>query len=105
MGESDIKVLHQGVSELWDAVNELRQGDAKIMAKLASIESLLTERCASRAQTLLDVRADIKTLQDKYNLTDKLLLKNTLIVSAITALLSSVATALAAKILGKIMGM
>ena len=105
MGEADIKVLHQGVSELWDAVNDLRQGDAKIMAKLASIESLLTERCASRAQTLLDMRADIKTLQDKYNLMDKLLLKNTLIVSAITALLSSVATALAAKILGKMLGM
>lgn len=104
MAESDLKVLHQGVAELWEAVNQLRQGDALIMAKLASIESLLTERCATRAQTIQDMVSKIKELQDKYNLLDKIVLKNTLIVSAITAILSSVATALAVRMLGKTFG-
>lgn len=88
------------VSELWDAVNDLRNGDALIMAKLASIESLLSERCANRKIFVEDLAIKIKVLEDKYHLLDKLVLK----VSLITAALSSVATALAVKLLGKMIG-
>lgn len=104
MAGDDLSTLHQDVAELWTAVNALRQGDAMIMAELASIKSLLTERCASRAQSITEMSVKIKELQDKYNLLDRVVLKNTLIVSAITAVLSSVATALAVKVLGKLFG-
>ena len=104
-GEESLRTLQQGVEDLWDSVNTLRNGNAAIMAKLASIESLLTERCSSRQQDILRLQTDVRTLEDKYNLMDKLLLKNTLIVSAVTALLSSIATALVAKVLGKMMSM
>ena len=101
----EVKTLMQDqVADLWEAVNKLREGDSLILTKLSAIQTLLEERCTSRQQVITDMRADIKSLQDKYNLMDKLLLKNTLIVSVITAVLSSVATALAAKMIGKMLG-
>lgn len=100
MADAETKVLQQSVGELWDAVNGLREGYAAIMAKLASIESLLTERCTSRKAVVDAIEIRIKQLEDKYHVLDKLVLK----VSLITAALSSVATALAVKLLGKMMG-
>ena len=89
------------VAELWDAINGLRQGDSLIMAELASIKSLLTERCTARLEIITDITLRIKQLEDKYHVLDKLVLK----VSLITAALSSVATALAIKLLGKMLGL
>ena len=86
--------------DIWEAISELRQGNALIMAELASIKSLLTERCASRTERIVALDVRIKQLEDKYHVLDKLVLK----VSLVTACISSIATALAVRLIGAVLG-
>lgn len=56
------------VSELWEAVNDLREKQAEVLTELRSLVSMLRERCESRASTLADFSTRIKTLETNFQL-------------------------------------
>jgi len=51
------------ISELWDAINKLREGQSEVLAELRALISMLKERCEARASVLVDHASRIKTLE------------------------------------------
>jgi hypothetical protein len=51
------------VSELWDAINKLREGQGEVLTELRALISMLKERCEARASILVDHASRLKTLE------------------------------------------
>ena len=51
------------VSELWDAINKLREGQGDVLTELRALISMLKERCEARASILVDHALRLKTLE------------------------------------------
>lgn len=51
------------ISELWEAINKLREGQGEVLAELRALISMLRERCEARASILTDHATRLKTLE------------------------------------------
>lgn len=51
------------ISELWEAINKLREGQTEVLTELRALVSMLKERCEARATILADHSTRLKTLE------------------------------------------
>lgn len=51
------------ISDLWDAVNDLRDKQGQSLIALGRIEAMLGERCESRARAANDLEARVRALE------------------------------------------
>lgn len=56
------------VSQLWEAVNDLREKQSEVLTELRSLVSMLRERCEARSTTLSDHAKRIKDLETDFQL-------------------------------------
>lgn len=97
--------IHDG---LWKEINALKDkvstGFSQVGAQVASILTLLEERCETRSKTIGTMQAQIKALEDKYNVLDRQLVRLVVTTGFTSAIVSSAATATVIKLFGLFIG-
>ena len=51
------------ISDLWDAVNDLRSQQGQVLVTLGRIEAMLKERCEARGRAANDLEARVRALE------------------------------------------
>lgn len=98
------------VRELWEAINDLRGGDARILAAIEGLKASIDgrngrmdERCDTRLTMFTEFNSRLRGLEDKYVVLDKQQVRLIVITSAITAALAILGNALVMKLVSAMM--
>lgn len=94
----------QEVRELWDAIDAMRKVQAEMLTQLSGLTAMLRERCEARFVTLVSLETRVKELEGKYSVLDRTVLRNSIIVGGISALMSSAATAVVVALVMRVFG-
>lgn len=94
----------QEVRELWDAIDAMRKVQAEMLTQLSGLTAMLRERCEARSVTLVSLETRVKELEGKYSVLDRTVLRNSIIVGGISALMSSAATAVVVALVMRVFG-
>lgn len=81
----------------WAAIDGLRTDIGRILAEVQGLTSALGERCEVRAAHQISLEQRMATLEAKYHVLDKTILRVSLVTGAISAVLASAGTALIAQ--------
>lgn len=90
------------LSELWEAINKLREGQGEVLAELRALISMLKERCEARAGILADHATRLQKLEDKYQLLKIEQVRQGVYIALGSGIVASVATMLASWALRKL---
>ena len=90
------------INELWEAVTDLRKGQADMLTELRSLVAMLRERCEVRAVNIVTLTSRVKELEDKYGLLKIEQVRQGVYIALGSGLFSSAATLTVSWILGAI---
>jgi phage shock protein A len=89
----------QEVRDLWGAVNGLRVDVGGVATQVAQVMAMLGERCVSREQRIAAVERQFEEMERRVDALERRVVRMGMVTGAVTALLSSAATALCLKML------